>query len=108
MRKPSSNMKSLSSVMRKILRNPKLSERLVKLDILEIWDDIIGPNLQKYVIDSKVYKDKLYIKLKSSNLRNEFSYRKTDIIKRINSRVGKKLIVDIIFNELTVFDVISI
>ena len=40
MRKPSSNMKSLSSVMRKILRNPKLSKRLVKLDILEIWDDM--------------------------------------------------------------------
>tara|TARA_X000000368_G_scaffold113324_1_gene88379 strand:- start:74 stop:370 length:297 start_codon:yes stop_codon:yes gene_type:complete len=97
MRKPSSNMKSLSSVMRKILRNPKLSERLVKLDILEIWDDIIGSNLQKYVTDSKVYKDKLYVKLKSSNLRNEFSYRKTDIINQINSRVGKKLIVDIIF-----------
>jgi len=90
-------MKSLSSVMRKILRNPKLSERLVKLDILEIWNDIIGPNLQKYVTDSKVYKDKLYVKLKSSNLRNEFSYRKTDIINQINSRVGKKLIVDIIF-----------
>ncbi|MDC1063475.1 DUF721 domain-containing protein [Flavobacteriales bacterium] len=97
MRKPSSNMNSLSSVMRKILRNPKLSERLIKLDILEIWDDIIGPNLQKYVTDSKVYKDKLYVKLKSSNLRNEFSYRKTDIINQINSRVGKKLIVDIIF-----------
>jgi hypothetical protein len=97
MRKPSSNMNSLSSVMRKILRNPKLSERLIKLDILEIWDDIIGPNLRKYVTDSKVYKDKLYVKLKSSNLRNEFSYRKTDIINQINSRVGKKLIVDIIF-----------
>ena len=97
MRKPSSNMKSLSSVMRKILRNPKLSERLIKLDILEIWDDIIGSNLQKYVSDSKVYKDKLYIKLKSSNLRNEFSFRKTDIINQINSRVGKKLISDIIF-----------
>ena len=97
MRKPSSNMNSLSSVMRKILRNPKLSERLIKLDILEIWNEIIGPNLQKYVIDSKVYKDKLYVKLKSSNLRNEFSYRKTDIINQINSRVGKKLIIDIIF-----------
>ena len=49
------------------------------------------------LLDSKVYKDKLYVKLKSSNLRNEFSYRKTDIINQINSRVGKKLIVDIIF-----------
>ena len=59
MRKSSSNMSSLSSVMRKILRNPKLSNRLLKLDILEIWNDIIGENLQKYVIDAKVYKGKL-------------------------------------------------
>ena len=97
MRKPSSNMKSLSSVMRKILRNPKLSDRLLKLDILEIWNDIIGENLQKYVMDAKVYKGKLFVKLKSSNLRNEFSYRKTDILNQINSRIGKKYITEIIF-----------
>ena len=36
--------------------------------------------------------------LKSSTLRNEFSYKKTEIINQINSRLGKKIIVDIIFN----------
>ena len=97
MRKSSSNMNSLSSVMRKILRNPKLSDRLLKLDILEIWNDIIGENLQKYVIEAKVYKGKLFVKLRSSNLRNEFSYRKTDILNQINSRIGKKYITEIIF-----------
>jgi|TARA_B110000858_G_scaffold168054_1_gene196335 hypothetical protein len=98
MRKASSNTNTLSSLIRKILRNPKLSERLDKLDVLEVWNDIIGPNLQKYVTDSKVYKQKLYVKLKSSSLRNEFSYKKTEIINQINSRLGKKIIVDIIFN----------
>ena len=98
MRRASSNTNTLSSLIRKILRNPKLSERLDKLDVLEVWNDIIGPNLQKYVTDSKVYKQKLYVKLKSSSLRNEFSYKKTEIINQINSRLGKKIIVDIIFN----------
>jgi hypothetical protein len=97
MRKASSNTNSLSSLIRKILKNPKISERLDNLDVLEVWDTLIGPNLQKYVTDSKVYKGKLYIKLKSSTLRNEFSYKKTDLIKQINSRLGKKIIEDIIF-----------
>ena len=97
MRKPSSNTNTLSSLIRKILKNPKLSERLDNLDVLEVWNDIIGSNLQKYVTDSKVYKGKLFIKLKSSTLRNEFSYKKTDLIKQINSRIGKRLIIDIIF-----------
>ena len=97
MRKASSNTNTLSSLIRKILKNPKLSERLDNLDVLEVWNDIIGSNLQKYVTDSKVYKGKLFVKLKSSTLRNEFSYKKTDLIKQINSRIGKRLIIDIIF-----------
>ncbi|MBT7895648.1 MAG: DUF721 domain-containing protein [Flavobacteriales bacterium] len=97
MRKASSNTNSLSSLIRKILKNPKISERLDNLDVLEVWDTLIGSNLQKYVTDSKVYKGKLFIKLKSSTLRNEFSYKKTDLIKEINSRLGKKIIEDIIF-----------
>tara|TARA_A200000159_G_C7294589_1_gene327263 strand:- start:749 stop:1045 length:297 start_codon:yes stop_codon:yes gene_type:complete len=96
MRKASSNMNILSSVIRKILKNPKLSRRLDDIRIIEIWDEIIGKNLQKYVIDSKVYKGKLYIKLKSSTLRNEFTYQKSDLIRQINQRFGKKVIEDII------------
>ena len=89
-------MNILSSVIRKILKNPKLSRRLDDIRIIEIWDEIIGKNLQNYVIDSKVYKGKLYIKLKSSTLRNEFAYQKSDLIRQINQRFGKKVIEDII------------
>tara|TARA_B100000530_G_scaffold248874_1_gene163455 strand:+ start:219 stop:515 length:297 start_codon:yes stop_codon:yes gene_type:complete len=97
MRKSSSNMKSLSNVMRKILKNPKLSKRLDNIKIIEIWNELIGSNLQKYVLDSKVYNGKLFIKLKSSTLRNEFTYRKSELLKQINKSFGKKIIDDIIF-----------
>ena len=90
-------MKSLSNVMRKILKNPKLSKRLDNIKIIEIWNELIGSNLEKYVIDSKVYNGKLFIKLKSSTLRNEFLYKKSHIIKEINSKFGRKVLNDIIF-----------
>lgn len=96
MRKASSNMNSLSNVIRKIIKNPKLSKRLDNIKVIEIWEEIIGKNLEKYVIDSKVYNNKLYIKLKSSTLRNEFTYQKTDLVNQINKRFGKKIIKDII------------
>tara|TARA_B100001758_G_C17816509_1_gene307145 strand:- start:181 stop:477 length:297 start_codon:yes stop_codon:yes gene_type:complete len=97
MRKASSNMNSLSNVIRKIIKNPKLSKRLDNIKVIEIWEEIIGNNLKKYVIDSKVYNNKLYIKLKSSTLRNEFIYQKTDLITEINNKFGKRIIIDIIF-----------
>ena len=43
-----------------------------------------------------VHNNKLYIKLKSSTLRNEFTYQKTDLVNQINKRFGKKIIEDII------------
>ena len=68
MRRSNSNMNSLSTIIRKILKNPKLSKRLDNIKIIEIWNELIGSNLEKYVLDSKVYKRKLFIKLKLSVL----------------------------------------
>ena len=97
MRRSNSNMNSLSTIMRKILKNPKLSKRLDNIKIIEIWNELIGNNLEKYVLDSKVYKGKLFIKLKSSTLRNEFTYKKSELLKQINNRFGKQVIDDIVF-----------
>tara|TARA_B100000965_G_scaffold227702_1_gene190583 strand:+ start:1227 stop:1523 length:297 start_codon:yes stop_codon:yes gene_type:complete len=97
MRRSNSNMNSLSTIMRKILKNPKLSKRLDNIKIIEIWNELIGSNLEKYVLDSKVYKGRLYIKLKSSTLRNEFTYKKSELLKQINNRFGKQVIDDIVF-----------
>ena len=97
MRRSNSNMNSLSTIMRKILKNPKLSKRLDNIKIIEIWNELIGSNLEKYVLDSKVHKGKLFIKLKSSTLRNEFTYKKSELLKQINNRFGKQVIDDIIF-----------
>ena len=90
-------MNSLSNVIRKIIKNPKLSKRLDNIKIIEIWDEILGSNLEKYVIESKVFKNKLYVKLKSSALRNELSLKKSKLISELNNKFGKKIITDIIF-----------
>ena len=74
------NTKKLNEVITKLMRNPKLEDRLEKLDILEIWEDVIGKNLKQYIQDSIVRKDILEIRLKSSTLRHELSYQKSDII----------------------------
>ena len=97
MRRSNSNMNSLSTIIRKILKNPKLSKRLDNIKIIEILNELIGSNLEKYVLDSKVYKRKLFIKLKSSTLRNEYTYKKSELLKQINNRFGKQVIDDIIF-----------
>ncbi len=90
------NTKTIGEVITKLMRNPKLEKKLENLDVLEIWHDIIGKNLNKYILDSSFKNNILEIKLESSTLRNELSYQKTDIIQKINKKIGKNIVKDII------------
>ena len=90
------NTHNVGDIIRKLMKNPKLSKKLDELDALAIWDDIIGQTLIKYIINKKIYKGILYVKLKSAPMRNELSYKKTEILEKINKRLGKKFLKDII------------
>lgn len=78
------------------MKNPKLAERLDELDALEIWKELIGKQLQKYITDARMVKGSLLIKVKSAPLRNELSYKKTNLIKQINTKLGKEVVKEIV------------
>ena len=86
----------VGDIIRKLMKNPKLAEKMDQLDALDVWKELIGKNLQKFVIDAKMYKGNLYVKLNSSVLRNELSYKKSELKERINNRLGKQVIKEII------------
>ena len=90
------NNRKVGDIIRKLMKNPKLAEKLDKLDALDAWEKIIGMQLCKYITDQKIYKGILYVKLKSAVVRNELSYKKSDFISQINQKIGKELITDIV------------
>jgi len=90
------NNRKVGDIIRKLMRNPKLSEKLDKLDALQAWEEIIGKQLCKYVLEQKIFKGTLYVKLKSAVVRNELSYKKSTFVKQINKKIGKNLITDIL------------
>ena len=96
MRRINSNTNILSTLINKIISNPKISQRLDNLKALEYLEEILGKNIQKYILDAKIFNNKLLIKIKSSAVRNELSYQKEKMIIEINKKMGKKLISEII------------
>ena len=90
------NTNNVGEIIRKLMKNPKLADRLDELDALEVWKELIGKQLQKYITDAKMIKGSLLIKVKSAPLRNELSYKKTDIIKKINTRLRKEVVKELI------------
>ena len=90
------NTQKLSSIINKVINKNNLRHKIDQLNIIDIWRDIIGENIHTYVKEEKVKDYTLYIKLKSSVVRNEISYNKSRIIEKINKKVGKQAIKEII------------
>ena len=90
------NNRVIGDIIKKLMKNPKLAGKLDELDALQAWEEIIGKQICKYVADQKIYKGTLYVKLKSAVVRNELSYKKSELISQINNRLGKKLLTNIV------------
>ena len=90
------NTNTIGQIIKKIISNNKLSKRLDVLNILDVWNNIIGKDLEKYIKSTKLVDDKLYVKLRSSIVRNEMSYKKAQLIQKINKKLNKDVIKDII------------
>ena len=90
------NTHNVGDIIRKLMKNPKLAGKLDELDALVIWDDLIGDALMKYIVSQKIHKGILHVKLKSAPMRNELSYKKTELKQQINKRLGKPFLKDII------------
>ena len=90
------NINTIGQVIKKLIKNKKLSKRLDALIVLDVWNNIIGKDLEKYIKSTKLVDNKLYVKLRSSIVRNEMSYKKTQLIQRINKKLNKDVIKDII------------
>ena len=91
-----SNQQSIGTVIRKLLKNQKLEGRLKELDVLKLSEELLGKNLMKYINDLSVKNGTLIIKVKSAVVRNELSYQKSEIIKKINKQVGNEILKEII------------
>ena len=90
------NTNNVGDIIRKLMKNPKLADRLDELDALEVWKELIGKQLQNYITEARMIKGSLVIKVKSAPLRNELSYKKTDLIKQINTKLGKEVVKEIV------------
>ena len=61
------NTQNVKDIIKKLMRNPKLADKLDGLDALDIWKELIGQQIQKYITDARMYKGILYVKLSIIN-----------------------------------------
>ncbi len=91
MKRNNENIK-LSDALADFVSTNKLQSGLDKVNARDVWNQQMGPAIEKYTTSLKLEGNTLYVQLSSSVLREELSYGKEKIIRLLNEALGKDLI----------------
>ncbi|AXT53488.1 DUF721 domain-containing protein [Aquimarina sp. BL5] len=86
------DLQSINNVLKDFVSENKLQKGLDKVEVRDVWEQIMGPAINKYTRNIKLDRETLYIELTSSVLREELSYGKEKIITNLNESLGRELI----------------
>lgn len=86
---------SIGEIIETLKKTTKLGENLEQAQIWEHWSEIAGAHLSAHGRPCTVKDGQLRIAADSAVSMHRFSYRKWDIIKRVNRMAGKELIHDV-------------
>ena len=87
-------LKNLSKIIEDVFSQKHFRIGIDNIKVQEAWVKTMGNNIQKYTYKVYYKKGILYVKLKSSVLKEELTFEKVKIIKLINKELGKEYIKD--------------
>jgi len=91
-------IKNISKVLDDVLSQKHFKIGIDNLRVQDAWVKTMGKNIQKYTYTVKYKRGVLYIKLKSSVLKEELTFEKEKVINLINQELGKKYVKDLVLN----------
>lgn len=91
------NEQSLGDVISEFLNRHNLGPKLDEVRLINAWENVVGKMIAKHTTDLHIQRKSLFVYLDSDALRNELSYTKSLLIRRLNEAVGKEVIKDIVF-----------
>ena len=86
----------IDRLIKSYIKENKLEDGLENIEVNNLWHETMKNGVANYTTDLNLKNGTLYIKLKSSALREELSYGKEKIIKLLNEKLKKDLIIKIV------------
>ncbi len=93
----SSHSKDLSSSLEQLVDNLGIRGKLDEYEAVLRWESLGGEHIARAATAVKIVKGILLVKVHTSTWRNELSLRKTEIIRTINTGLGREIVKDIRF-----------
>lgn len=92
-----SNTQPLSEILKEFIAETRIDRKLKEMDIVQGWEDLLGPTVARYTRDIYIRNKILYVEIKSSVVKNELMMMRDEICRKINEKAGEQIIDKIIF-----------
>lgn len=79
------------------LKTFNLDKKIKEQKIIESWEMIVGNGIARYTNELKIKDGVLFVKLRSSVVRDELSYSKDKLLVALNNVNGQPILKDIVF-----------
>ena len=87
----------LSEALEEVIKELGIRKSVVSNRARDVWGEAVGDLINANTTLQIVDKDKLIVIVSNDVWRQELSYRKEEILKKINELIGEEAIKDIIF-----------
>ena len=91
-------LKNISKVIEELFSQKQIRIGIDNIKVQDAWKETMGKNIQKYTYKVVYKKGILYVKLRSSVLKEELKYEKIKVIKLINKELGKRYVKDLVIS----------
>jgi predicted nucleic acid-binding Zn ribbon protein len=90
-----SDPKPLGTLLTALLHELGLSKKIQQYDVVISWAEIVGERIARVTEAYKIEKGILFVRVRTSEWRNELMMRKPEILQKINVR--ETVVKDIVF-----------
>lgn len=88
----------ISKVLKDFSDQKSLNKGLKNAKVEELWHKEMGQNISAYTLSINLSGKKLFVKMKSSTLKEELRYGEAKIIKLLNEKLEEEIINKVIFH----------
>ena len=93
-----SNDQTLKEVIEQVIDQYRLGDRISQRKAVAAWTSVVGPLISKHTLKIFLKNRKLFVKLDSSEVRNELLYSHSLLIRSLNKEAGAEVIDDIVLS----------
>ncbi|MBN1612831.1 MAG: DUF721 domain-containing protein [Deltaproteobacteria bacterium] len=96
-RRPLPKLQRLGDILPQVLRKRRIALNLDDLQVLRLWDEVVGPQIAAQTRAHTVRGDMLFVKVANSVWMQQLHFLKGEILESLHRKLGKRSVGNIYF-----------